>query len=53
MHRLNIPEKNMALDSEDRKVPGGATSARRLTLIKYIKGVMLVAWYSLHGYRGI
>ncbi len=43
--RLNIPEKNMALDLKTGRFLGGDFGTR-VTLIKYIKGVMLFAWYS-------
>ena len=43
--RLNIPEKNMAIDLKTGRFLGGDFGTR-VTLIKYIKGVMLFAWYS-------
>jgi hypothetical protein len=43
--RLNIPEKDMALDLKSGRFLGGDFGTR-VTLIKYIKGVTLFAWYS-------
>jgi hypothetical protein len=44
--RLNIPEGNMAIDVKVGRFLGGDFGAR-VTLIKYIKGVTLFAWYSI------
>ncbi len=44
--RLNIPEKEMAVDVKVGRFLGGDFGAR-VTLIKYIKGVTLFAWYSI------
>ena len=44
--RLNIPEKEMAIDVKVGRFLGGDFGAR-VTLIKYIKGVTLFAWYSI------
>ncbi len=44
--RLNIPEKNMALDVKIGRFLGGDFGTR-ITLIKYIKGVTLFAWYGV------
>ena len=44
--RLNIPEKEMAVDLKTGRFLGGDLGTR-VTLIKYIKGVTLFAWYSI------
>ncbi len=43
--RLNIPEKNMALDLKTGRFLG-TDFGTRITLIKYVRGVTLFAWYS-------
>jgi hypothetical protein len=44
--RLNIPERNMAVELKTGRFLGGDFGAR-VTLIKYIKGVTVFAWYSV------
>lgn len=44
--RLNMPEKDVALDFKVGRFLGGDFGTR-VTLIKYVKGVTLFAWYSV------
>ncbi|OPY70882.1 MAG: hypothetical protein A4E57_00197 [Syntrophorhabdaceae bacterium PtaU1.Bin034] len=44
--RLNLAEKNMALDLKTGRFLGGDFGTR-ITLMKYVKGVTLFAWYSI------
>jgi hypothetical protein len=44
--RLNLPEMNMAVDLRTGRFLGGDFGAR-VTLIKYVKGITLFAWYSV------
>jgi hypothetical protein len=44
--RLNIPERNMAIELKTGRFLGGDFGTR-VTLMKYVKGVTLFAWYSV------
>jgi hypothetical protein len=44
--RLNIPEREMAVDLKTGKFLGGDFGTR-ITVTKYVKGVSLYAWYSI------
>ena len=44
--RLNIPERNMAIDLKTGRFLGGDFGTR-VTLIKYVKGVTLFAWFGI------
>ncbi len=44
--RLNIPERNMAIELKTGRFLGGDFGTR-VTLIKYIKGVTLFAWFGV------
>ena len=44
--RLNIPERNMAIDLKTGRFLGGDFGTR-VTVIKYVKGVTLFAWYGI------
>ena len=44
--RLNIPEQNMAIDLKTGRFLGGDFGTR-ITVMKFVKGVTLYAWYGV------